>query len=159
MLERWPVMLLKAAFFPIYLGLLLVEEISGEGRWYRRQKDLMVSGRPPLSDAGFLEAEGVPESDAPWWLAVRGATGESCGIPGEAVYPGDRLADLWRMHPIGPDLMDIVFRLERSLGLRIPRRVSDRILRQARGGGMEEFRQFARLVAEELRELPENRPV
>ena len=90
--------LLKVLFFPLYLLMRLIEEVSGEGRWSRRQRRRMVSERPPLADPEFLRAVRATEGDASLWLAVRLSMAESCGVPDEAIRPEDRLADLWRLN-------------------------------------------------------------
>jgi hypothetical protein len=102
----------------------VIEELSGEGRWYRHQRHSMESERPLLSDGDFLTSEGVSPEDAPHWLGTRRAIAAAIGLAPEAIYPHNRLADLWRMQRsmwFGQDLLDIVFRLERELGIKIPR--------------------------------------
>lgn len=141
---------LKVLLFPLYLLMRLIEEVSGEGRWYRRQRRGMVTERPPLADAEYLRVQGASADDAPLWLAVRRSMAEACGLPSEAIRPQDRLADLWRMQGMGPDLLDLVFRLERSLGLKIPRAA---IEEGFRGGRPEEFGQFAADLVRVLRGL------
>ena len=76
------------------------EGVSGEGRWYGRQKHGMISERPPL-------------------------------------------ADFWRMQWMGPDVWDIIFRLERDLRMKVPRVVIEEAFRASKSV---EFRQFASLV-------------
>ena len=119
MLPRILVALFKALAFPFYLLMLCIEEISGEGHWYRKQRRRMESDRPPLPDADFLRLVPVEPGEEPLWLAVRRAVAEPTGLPAEALYPQDPIADLWRMQWLGPDLMDLVFRLERILTIRI----------------------------------------
>src|SRR5215469_1001609 len=102
---------LRILFFPLYVLMRIVEELSGEGRWYRRQRREMVEERPPLSDDEFLQAVIAAAADAPLWLAARRAVAEQAGVPTEAVHPHDRLADLWRMQWVGPDLLEFQFRM------------------------------------------------
>jgi hypothetical protein len=108
--------------------------------------------RPLLSDAEFLRLEGVGADDEPLWLAVRRAMADSLGLPSEAIYPEDRLADLLRMQWGIPDLLDPVFRLERSLGVRITRESVGQLWSDVSYGQAGEFRQFAAAMVEELRE-------
>jgi hypothetical protein len=56
----------------------------------------MESDRPPLSDAAFLDLVPVGAGEEQLWLAVRRAAAESVGLTREAIYPEDRLADLWQ---------------------------------------------------------------
>jgi hypothetical protein len=150
MSERILVTLLRVLFSPVYLLMRLAEEVSGEGRWYRLQKRHMVAERPPLADVEYLRLQGASGPDAQLWLAVRRAMSESCGLPSEAIRPNDRLGDLWRMQWMGPDPMDFVFRLERSLGMKIPRATFEEVFR---GGWPEEFGQFAADLVPALRGL------
>jgi len=150
MSERTLITLLKVVFSPLYLLMRLIEEVSGEGRWYRRQRRVMVTERPPFADAEYLRAQGASADDAALWLAVRRSMAESCGLPSEAIRPQDSLADLWRMQWLGPDLMDLVFRLERSLGLKIPRAAVEE---RFSGGWPDEFGQFAANLVRVLRGL------
>ncbi|HEY2159110.1 MAG TPA: acyl carrier protein [Isosphaeraceae bacterium] len=150
MSERTLITLLRVLFFPLYLLMRFIEEVSGEGRWCGRQRRRMASERPPLADREFLRSMRATEDDAPLWLAVRRSMAESCGVPGEAIRPEDRLADLWRLNWMGADLLDLVFRLERALGMKIPRSVVDKGLRDSWLG---EFGQFAAQLVAVLRGL------
>jgi hypothetical protein len=108
----------------------------------------MAIDRPPLADAAFLEAEHVPSEDAHLWVAVRHAAADSVGLPPEAIYPQDQAPDLWRMQLIGPDVVDVVFRLEKYLGVKIPRQVlGDELFDNT----PREFRQFGAGVVSALR--------
>ena len=75
MLPRILVALFKALAFPFYLLMLCIEEISGEGHWYRKQRRRMESDRPPLPDADFLRLVPVEPGEEPLWLAVRRGCG------------------------------------------------------------------------------------
>lgn len=129
----------------------LIERVSGEGRWYDAQRRRMQDERPPLSDEDFLNAERVPEIDAPVWVAVRCIMADLSGLPPEAIYPDDPLASLWRMQWGVPDLLDLAFRLERHLGVRIPRRALDTLPRSAYQDRTGAFRDLAHAFAEILR--------
>jgi hypothetical protein len=72
------------------------------------------------ADEDFLRAVGAEEPDAPLWIEVRRIQADLCGVPREAVHPEDRLDDLWPDDWWGPDRLDLVFRLERALRVRIP---------------------------------------
>jgi hypothetical protein len=113
-----------------------------ERRWYKAQRQLMESDRPPLCDGAFLDLVPVEPGEEQLWLAVRRAVAESAGLTCEAVYPDDRLSDLWRMQWLGPDLMDLIFRLERILGFKICRQSIDASL-NVRYGQEGEFLEFA----------------
>jgi hypothetical protein len=127
----------------VALGLaMMIPSWVGDLRWYKGQRRRMESDRPPLSDAAFLGSVPIGEGEGALWLAVRRAVADSIGLPCEAIYPEDRLADLWRMQSLGPDLMDIIFRMERLLGFRISRRSLDLSFR-SRYGREGEFREFA----------------
>jgi hypothetical protein len=153
MLERMLITLLMVLGYPFYLLLRLIEEVSGEGRWYRQQRRLMEEDRPLLSDAELLHLVPVQPGDEPLWLAVRRAVAESTGLPPEALHPLDKLADLWRMQWIGPDIMDLVFRLERILAVKIPRSAIERSAREMCYGQVGVFWQFADGLVRDLRDV------
>jgi len=113
--------LLELLLVPLYLLFRCVEEVSGEGRWYRQQRRRMECERSPLSDADYVQAVGAEPGTERFWLAVRQAVADSIGVPAVAIHARDQLADLWRMQWVGPDLLDIVFRLERLLEVKISR--------------------------------------
>ncbi len=135
-------------FLPIYALMSLVETVTGEGRWCRQQIQRMVTNRARLSDVAFLEMEHVPTEDAQLWIAVRRAVADSVGLPPEAIYPEDQTPDLWRIQLVGPDALDVIFRLERLLGVEIPPgALGDELF----GNEPREFRQFAAAVVSVLR--------
>ena len=138
-----PVYLAVAGGALFYLAAMIVSSIR-DGRWYKEQRRRMQADRPSLPDAAFLGSVAIIEGEGPLWLAVRRAVAESVGLPYEAIYPEDRLADLWRMQCIGlgPDLLDIIFRLERILGFKINRRSVD-VSFPVWYGQEGEFREFA----------------
>jgi hypothetical protein len=123
-----PVYLAVAGGAPLYLAVMIFSSIR-DGRWYKEQRRRMEADRPPLPDAAFLGSVAISEGDEPLWLTVRRAVAESVGVPYEAIYPEDRLADLWRMQclglGLGPDLLEIIFQLERIFGFKINRRSID----------------------------------
>jgi hypothetical protein len=152
MLERVLTIAVRVFFFPLYLLLRGIEEVSGERRWYTQQVLRMDSERPPLADAEFLGCVRAGEDEGSLWLAVRHAFAESIGLPAEAIYPQDRLAVLWRMQwGIGGDLRDVVLRVERLLGIRIGRRSFERLEHWVHHSREGEFREFASAVVQELR--------
>ena len=112
----------------------------------------MEFDRPPLPDAEFLRSVPVRPGEEPLWLAVRRAAAEPTGLPAEAIYPQDRIADLWRMQWDGPDHMDLVFRLERTLATKISRPMTERIAASIRSHRDGEFREFAAAVVRVLGE-------
>jgi hypothetical protein len=126
------------------LAVMMPHQIR-ERRWYKAQRQRMESDRPPLCDAAFLDLVPIGPGEEQLWLAVRRAVAESVGLTCEAVYPEDRLADLWRMQWLGPDLMDLIFRLERILGFKISRQSIDASL-NVRYGQEGEFLEFAELL-------------
>jgi hypothetical protein len=144
--------ILKALLYPFWLLMLVIDRISGERRWYWQQRCRMEFDRPPLSDAEFLASVPVESGDEPRWLAVRRAVAEPTGLPAEAIYRQDRIADLWRMQWDGPDHLDLVFRLERSLAIRISRPVTETIVANIRSHRDGEFREFAAAVVRVLGE-------
>ena len=73
-------------------------------------------------------------------------------MPAEAIYPQDRIADLWRMQWEGPDQMDLVFRLERTLAIRISRSMTERIAASTLSHRVGEFWEFAAAVVRVLGE-------
>lgn len=143
-----PAVLLAVVAYPLTI---LFDEISGGGRRYRRRRSQMVEGRPPVADPEFLRAVGAAEADAPLWLGIRSALAEYCGAPPEAIHPDDRMADLWPMHWDGPDHLDLVFRLERTLGVKIRRGDMESVWRAMKGD--EDFAAFAGLVVSELHRI------
>lgn len=144
-------LLMSPILIGFYLLMRLLEEVSGEGTWYRRMKQAMQVERPPLDDAEFVRSVSAEPDDEPLWLAVRKAVSDSIGLPPEAVRPEDRLADLWRMQWMGPDVMDLVFRMEISLEISIARSALERFP-DVRYGQDGEFREFAEAVVRALRE-------
>lgn len=151
--------LLKLILTPFYLFYLLVwcvTELSGEGRWYRRQRRTMVDDRPPLTDDEFLLAVNAAAADEHLWLAVRRAVAEQAGVPAEAIVPRDHLADLWRMQWCGPDLLDFQFRMERILGRKLVSASVSRFLGLVRYGQPGEFHEFAEAVVRGVRARSES---
>jgi hypothetical protein len=112
----------------------------------------MEDDRPPLPDAEYLHSVPAGPGEGPLWLAVRRAVAESTGLPTEAIYPQDRVADLWRMQWDGPDHLDLVFRLERTLAIKISRPMTEKIAESIRSRRDGEFREFAAAVIWALRE-------
>jgi hypothetical protein len=122
-------LLILVALLPciIMLPLMwLADILSGERTWCLEQSARMQTDRPALSDTEFLRSEIVEERDPGICLAVRRVMADSVGLPRDAIYPQDRMADLWRMQWFMPDLLDVVFRLERALGVKISRQTVDR---------------------------------
>jgi hypothetical protein len=144
---------LEILLLPLFLVMRCVKEISGERRWYRQQRRRMECARPALSDDEFLRAVGAGPHEEWCWLSVRHAIADSVGLAAEAVQPQDRLADLWRMQWLGPDIIDLVFRLEKQVGFKIPRQAIERFTGRLRYGQPGEFQEFARNVVCGLREL------
>ncbi|QEH35277.1 hypothetical protein OJF2_38250 [Aquisphaera giovannonii] len=151
MLKRMLLVVLKAIGFMLYSPIWLIKEPSGRGRWCRRQSRRMVEERPPLADADFLRVQQASAADAPVWLAARRCLAGGIGVPREAIRPEDRMADLWRMQRPGPDLLDLILRLEILLGRKIPRGT---ITEEFRGSWPEEFSPFAAGIVRALREPP-----
>jgi hypothetical protein len=114
----------------------------------------MERDRPPLPDAEFLLAVDAEPGRGPLWSAARKAVADSIGLPAEAVHPEDRLADLWRMQWVGPDLLDVLFRLERLLGIKIPRTAIEPYIGSVCYGQAGEFQEFARGLVRGLSSLP-----
>ena len=112
----------------------------------------MEFDRPPLPDAQFISLVPVQSGEESLWLAVRRAVAESTGLPAEASYLQDRIADLWRMQWDGPDHLDLVFRLERTLAIRISRPMTEKIAESVRSHRDGEFREFAAAVVRMLGE-------
>jgi hypothetical protein len=140
----------KALFYPLWLLVLGIDVISGENRWYWQQRRRMEDDRPPLPDAEYLRSVPVEPGEKPLWLAVRRAVAEPTGLPAEAIYPQDRIADLWRMQWEGPDHLDLVLRLERTLAIRIGRPMTETIAESIRSHRDEEFGEFAAAVVQML---------
>jgi hypothetical protein len=135
----------------------LIDEVSGEAEWFRRQRRRMTDDRPPLPDADLVRSEMIGEEEASLWLAARRAVAESLGLPCESIYPEDQLSDLWRMSAGFPifDPLDIVFRLERSLAVKISRDSIQPCFYDERGLRQGEFRDLMACIATVLRSLPE----
>lgn len=150
--------LLELLLLPCYLTIRCIEELTGEGRWYRRQKHRMECERSPVPDAQFLQAVAAGCGEEPLWLAVRKAIADSIGVSAEAVHPHDRLADLWRMQFLGPDLLTIVFRVERLLKVKVPRAALEPHLGEVRYGQAGLFHEFARGMVRGLSTLTRAEP-
>jgi len=119
----------------------------------------MVCDRPPLPDADFLQAVAAAPGEVPLWLAVRQAVADSTGLPADAVRPQDPLAALWRMQWLGPDLLDLVFRLGALLGFKIPRPAIEPHVGAVCYGQTGEFHEFARGMVRGLSSLTPAEPV
>lgn len=152
MLARMLIAFFEALLYPLWLLMLCINVISGENRWYWQQRRRMEDDRPPLPDAEYLRSVPVEPGERPLWLAVRRAVAEPTGMPAEAIYPQDRIADLWRMQWEGPDHPDLVFRLERTLAIRISRPMTEKIAESIRSHRDGEFREFAAAVVRVLGE-------
>lgn len=137
---RWA---LRIVFFPMWVLIRLVEEISGEGRWYRTQKARMTADRAPLSDASYLAALQVKPDDAPGWTAIRQALGQCCGISAESIHPSDQMKDLWRMQLLGPDVAAFVIAYECASGnhvnLTVARAKLDKVVRETLESDFSQF--------------------
>jgi hypothetical protein len=144
--------IVEALLYPLWLLMRVIDAISGERRWYWQQRCRMEFDRPPLPDAQFLPSVPVQSGEGPLWLAVRRAVADSTGLPAEAIYPQDRIADLWRMQWDGPDHLDLVFRLERTVAIRISRPMTENIAENIRSHRDGEFRDFAAAVVRMLGE-------
>jgi hypothetical protein len=148
-----PLVLLSVALgCAVHALVWLVDEIIGKGAWWRGRRHHIESERPLLSDAESLRSQGIGADGAPLWLAIRTALADSVGLPCEAIYPEDRIMDLWRIQWGGLDLLDIVFRLERSLGVRITRESVERLWNVVRLVPLGEFGQFAAAMVGVIRE-------
>jgi len=144
--------ILRLAVHPLaFLG----REISGRGRRYHRLRSRMVDERPPLPDSDYLQAVGAVEADASLWLDVRSCMAEFCDLPPEAIHTGDPMLELWTMRWIGPDYLDMVFRLERTIGVKIR---SDDLEAAWREMPMidQDFGAFAELTVRALRRIRED---
>jgi hypothetical protein len=144
---------LEVLLFPPYVLMRFLDEITGEAHWYRKQRRRMEQERPSLSDTSFLEAVDAHAQDQSLWVALRGAFAESIGVPPAAVRPGDRLADLWRMQWTGPDLLDVLFRIERVLGIKIPAEPIWQHAAQTLYSPTASFRDFGVVMVAALREM------
>jgi len=151
-MEEWILLLLRVLFLPLYLLMRLVEETSGEGRWYRQRKYLVVCERAALPDEELVRRLNLGPDEAVVWIAVRSAVAKTIGVPSTAIHPDDRLADVWRMQWLGPDLRQVIYFVERSLKLKIrSRAICMRYGEAERRGQMTEFADFASLIVAELR--------
>jgi hypothetical protein len=111
--------ILRFLLFPLTLFKSFFVEYLGDGEWYRKQVQLMES-RPPLPNAEYLAAVNCSEADEPFWIAFRDAFAACVGVPSEAIRPEDSLRTLWRMQWLGPDVLAIIFQMEKRLELKIP---------------------------------------
>lgn len=96
-------------------------KISGDGRRWRRLRSRLVDERPPLLDSEYLQTVGADGADAPLWVGVRSCLAEYWSVPPEAIHPGDSMLELWWMERSDPDYLDMVYRLEWALGVKIRR--------------------------------------
>lgn len=136
-------LLLSLLFYPLTL---LVEELSGEGRWYRKQKRFMEE-RPPCSNEDFLSTMNALPEDGPKWLTIRKAVADTIGLKETAIHPEDALNDLWRMQWLGPDYSNLIYRIERSLDLKIP---SKQFFADQELSHVHNFQEFATLMVKTL---------
>lgn len=118
-----PTLLLKILFFPFYLFWVVIEELTGSGRAYRRRYRAMAEERTGMGPMEFALAAGATQADVEWVIAVRAAIAESTGLPADALHAQDPLPEIWAMQMLGPDLLDVVLRLEMATLKKIPREV------------------------------------
>lgn len=154
-----PVALLLLALIIVVGPLMLVwEGIRGDWLRRRRLRSRMIGGRPPLSDSDYLQAVNADEADAPLWLGVRSSAAEYCALPPEAIHPGDPMSDIWWIGGNGPDFFDMVFRLQGTFGVKIPRGDLDSFWREMMRRDNLTFREFAELIVRALRQIKEAEP-
>jgi len=150
----WVTILIEVLLYPFWLLLVVSHEASGEGRWYRRQAEMMVNERPRMSDEEFLRGEGVAAEDAPIWLAVRRALAKSVDVPTTSIYASDRMNDLMRMQFPMADVLEICFRVERELARKVPfAAVQKELLPRLRDPEPPEVRHFAQMVVRAVRRV------
>ena len=118
-----------------------MEEISGEGRWYRKQR-AAFEGRTRRPVAFFSLPLSGEQLEI--WDEVRRAVGESVGVDFNTIYPDDSMAALGRMQFLGPDPLDVLFRLEAQLDCKIDFRSYDEKLLLA-----ETFHEYAMVIVED----------
>ena len=110
-------------------GVLIAAVIYGLMiRPLRRQRravlDRLRAGGP-MGDRAFEAAIGVGPGDARLAREVRRAAASQLGRPRQQYRPEHRTRDLQIITWDGWDELDAIFRLERRLGMKIPRRLPD----------------------------------
>jgi hypothetical protein len=105
-----------------------------ERRRRRRLSRQHVASHRELSDDEFLDQAGAPAGRRAVALGVRQAVAEAMGVPPATVHPSDSLEYALRCGFIGPDVYDLVFRLEKELRVnKIPKGILDQLV-TAKGG-------------------------
>jgi hypothetical protein len=151
---------LRAVWALLGIPVWLAEAITGDQqRALRLRKSLQE--RPPLPDADFIAQAGAPPQDTAVWLATRRALAACCYLPETALHPEDPLSTieiLMRTRPsahwwdIGADSIEMLMRLEESLGVAVPEEEYFRRAEEAAGRGQFlSLRDLAALVAEIVR--------
>ena len=79
----------------------------------------------PIGDRAFVAAIGVRPEDARLAREVRRAASSQLGRPRQQYRPEHRTQDLHILTCDGWDELDAIFRLERRLGVKIPRKLPD----------------------------------
>ena len=111
--------ILQFLLLPFALLKWFFEDYLGDGAWYRKQVEWMEN-RPPMPNADYLAAVNCSEVDGPLWIAIRDAFAACIGVRSEVIHPEDPLRTLWRMQWLGPDVLAIIFQMEKMLQVKIP---------------------------------------
>jgi hypothetical protein len=117
--------------YPMIFVNWVIETVSGEGRWIREQHKRMTEGREPLSDADFVARLPMQGEESRICLAVRDAFAFHCGLPITAIYPDDSVAVLFRLMSPWAGLLEIIFRVEHGLGIKVSAREFQQRWREA----------------------------
>ena len=117
---------------PLILGILalmLVWVSVADARRKRKFRTAFVADHKPLTDEEFLRRVGAPQRHREVCLWVRRTLAAGAGVPADLVGPDDSLVTLMEHTGFdGADYLDVVFRLEKALGVRIRRPVFEKAL-------------------------------
>jgi hypothetical protein len=102
-----------------------VVAVAGHEVWRRWVRRRFLRARQLLGDAAFCEAVAAPVQEAPWWVELRRALAEQCGLSAEAILPEDKLDTLEAMTFDGWDFHDLHFTLMERLNIPTSRLVEE----------------------------------
>jgi hypothetical protein len=132
--------------------LALAIMFTGHAFFIRRLRSRFVAEHPPLPDDAFCEAVfALDPTERLLWVAVRRAVAGQCGVSPESICPEESLEKLWRMTFDGLDELDIMFRLEDELKMRIDLNPFEPTEKQAIR--MKSFRDLGSRAVSRLREI------
>ena len=103
--------LFVGVIFAALVGLMVLQSWSA--------RSTFIAQRRPLPDNEFVKTFAAAEDDARLLLAIRRAIAGACKVPAECILPNENPRKLHNLMLIGWDALDIVFRLEIDLRVKL----------------------------------------